>query len=187
MTKGTAIRSRALSGLLALLSFAPEVSAEPFEMDVVETDEVRLLYFDPFQTYLVPHVLRNFHNSLEFQKSTFNWTPQEKSTIVLTDLSDYGNAGAGASPYNGISVYIAPASRTLETMPSSERIFMIMNHELVHIANMDVANSQDRRWRRFFGGKPRHTDRHPESILYNYLTVPRLSSRAREETYDELR
>ncbi|MCH8059616.1 MAG: hypothetical protein IIA11_04065, partial [Proteobacteria bacterium] len=145
-------------------------------MDVVETDEVRLLYFDPFQTYLVPHVLRSFHNSLKFQRQVFDWEPHEKPTIVLTDLSDYGNAGASVSPYNGVSVYIAPASRTLETMPSSERIFMIMNHELVHIANMDVANSQDRRWRRFFGGKPRHTDRHPESILYNYLTVPRLSS-----------
>jgi hypothetical protein len=145
-------------------------------MDVVETDEVRLLYFDPFQTYLVPHVLRNFHNSLEFQKRTFGWTPYDKSTIVLIDLSDYGNAGAGSSPYNGLNLYIAPASRTLETMPSSERIFMIMNHELVHIANMDVANKKDLGWRRFFGGKPRWTDKHPESILYNYLTVPRLST-----------
>ena len=161
-----------------ILSFAlaEPVGAEAFEMDVVETNEVRLLYFDPFQTYLVPHVLRNFHNSLEFQKRTFGWTPYEKSTIVLTDMSDYGNAGAGSSPYNGISVFIAPASRTLETMPSSERIFMIMNHELVHVANMDVANKKDLAWRRFFGGKPRHTDKHPESILYNYLVVPRLST-----------
>lgn len=147
-----------------------------FEMDSVETDDVRLLYFDPFYTHLVPHVLRSFHNSLEFQRKVFDWEPREKSTIILTDLSDYGNAGAGASPYNGVSVYIAPASRTLETMPSSERIFMIMNHELVHVANMDVSNSHDRRWRRFFGGKPRQTDKHPESILYNYLTVPRLSA-----------
>ena len=145
-------------------------------MDVVETDEVRLLYFDPFQTHLVPHVIRNFHNSLDFQKQIFAWTPQEKATIILTDLSDYGNAGAAASPYNGVSVFVAPASRTLETMPSSERIFMIMNHELVHVANMDVANAQDLRWRKFFGGKPRQTDEHPETILYNYLTIPRLSS-----------
>jgi hypothetical protein len=145
-------------------------------MDLVETDDVRVLYFDPFQTHLIPYVIRNFHNSLGFQKEIFGWEPQERSTIILTDLSDYGNAGAAASPYNGVSVYVAPASRTLETMPSSERVFMIMNHELVHVANMDVANSTDRRWRRFFGGKPRQSDRHPESILYNYLTVPRLSS-----------
>jgi len=158
------------------LLIADHVAAEAFEMDAKETDEIRLLYFDPFQTHLVPHVIHNFHNSIDFQKQMFDWTPNEKSTVILTDLSDYGNAGAGASPYNGVSIYIAPASRTLETMPSSERIFMIMNHEMVHVANMDVANSTDRRWRKFFGGKPRWTDRHPETILYSYLTIPRLTS-----------
>jgi hypothetical protein len=170
------MRACSVIALLALLGMTADAGADAFEMDVVESDEVRVLYFDPFQTHLVPYVLRNFHNSLEFQRELFEWEPLEKSTIILTDLSDYGNAGAGASPYNGVSVYVAPASRTLETMPSSERVFMIMNHELVHVANMDVANSTDRRWRRFFGGKPRQSDRHPESILYNYLTVPRLST-----------
>jgi hypothetical protein len=60
-------------------------------------------------------------------------------------------------------------------MPSSERVFMLMNHELVHVANMDMATEQDLKWRRLFGGKPRQTDRHPETMLYNYLTVPRLT------------
>ena len=161
---------------LAILAPMATVNAGGLVLDKVETDELRLLYIDPFQTYLVPHVVRNYHNSLAFQKEVFGWEPSDKPTIILTDLSDYGNAGAGASPYNGVMVYIAPASRTLETMPSSERIFMLMNHELVHVANMDVANEQDRRWRRFFGGKPRQTSAHPESILYNYLTVPRLST-----------
>lgn len=158
------------------MTLAGAASAEPFEIDVIETDDVRVLYFDPFQTHLIPHVIRSFHNSLDFQRELFDWEPYDKNSVILTDLSDYGNAGAGASPYNGITVYVAPASRTLETMPSSERIFMIMNHELVHVANMDSANSKDNAWRRFFRGKPRQTDRHPETILYNYLTVPRLSS-----------
>lgn len=147
--------------------------AAPFEMDVLETEDLHLLYFDPFQTYLLPHVVRNFHNSYEFQKYLFGWQPQGKVTVVLTDLSDYGNAGAAVSPRNGVSVYIAPSSRTLETMPSSERIFQLMNHELVHLANMDMATEQDLKWRRFFGGKPRQTIEHPETLLYNYLTVPR--------------
>jgi hypothetical protein len=159
-----------------LLLFADLANADAFEMDIVETDEVRLLYFDPFQTYLVPHVLRSAHNSLEFQRQVFDWEPHEKSTIILTDLSDYGNASAGSSPYNTVLASVAPLSRTLETLPRSERIFMLMNHEFVHVANVDVANSRDRRWRRFFGGKPLPADRHPESILYHYLTVPRGNS-----------
>ncbi len=155
--------------------FSVQSYAAPFEMDVVETEDLRLLYLDPFQTYLLPHVVKNFHNSYEFQKYLYGWQPQEKSTVILTDFSDYNNAGASASPRNGISIFIAPASRTLETMPSSERIFMLMNHELVHVANMDMATEQDLKWRRFFGGKPRQTSQHPETMLYNYLTVPRLT------------
>jgi hypothetical protein len=144
-------------------------------MDLLETDDLQLLYFDPFQTYLTPLVGRTFYNSLQFQRRIFDWTPQEKSTLVLTDLADYGNAGAGVSPRNGVSLYVAPPSHTLETLPGSERMYSTMNHEAVHLANMDVANSRDLFWRRLFAGKPRPTDEHPETILYNYLTVPRLS------------
>ena len=151
------------------------VAAKPFEMDMLETKDLRLLYTDP-EGYLAPHVARSFENSLKFQRSIFDWTPYDRTTIVLTDLSDYGNAGASASPSNAVSVFIAPDSLTLETSPGSERMFMLFNHELVHVATMDGWNRRDRRWRLFFGGKPRQTDEHPETILYNYLTVPRLSS-----------
>jgi len=160
--------------LLAAL-FSLPAHAAPLEMDLIETDDMRLLYFDPFQTYLTPLVGRTFYNSLQFQRRTFDWTPNEKSTLLLTDFADYGNAGASASPRNGVTLYIAPPSHTLETLPGSERMYSTMNHEAVHLANMDVANSRDRAWRRFFGGKPRQTDEHPETLLYNYLTVPRMS------------
>ena len=145
-------------------------------MDFIETEDFRLLYLDPVQTYLTPHVARTFRNSLDFQRRIFDWTPYEKSTLLLIDLADYGNAGAGSSPSNGLTIYVAPPSHTLETLPGGERMYSLMNHEMVHVANMDVANSQDLRWRQFFGGKPRQTEEHPESILYNYLTIPRLSS-----------
>lgn len=162
--------------LLAACLFSGSASGAPFVMDYIETDDFRLLYLDPFQTYLTPHIARTFENSLEFQRRIFEWTPYEKSTLLLVDLSDYGNAGAGASPSNGVTIYIAPPSHTLETLPGGERMYSLMNHELVHVANMDAASSADLRWRSFFGGKPRQTEEHPESILYNYLTVPRLSS-----------
>ncbi|NNF15628.1 MAG: hypothetical protein HKN70_02720, partial [Gammaproteobacteria bacterium] len=145
-------------------------------LDVVETADLRLIYQSPFQDHLVPHIARNYQNSLQFHKKTLGWTPSEETTIVLTDLTDYGNAGAVGAPYNGVVVYIAPSSRTLETLPGSEAIFMLMNHELAHVGHIDVANQRDLFWRRVFGGKPRQTDEHPESILYNYLTVPRLSA-----------
>ena len=162
--------------LLAASLVSVPAAAAPFVMDFIETDDFRLLYLDPFQTYLTPHVARTFENSLDFQRRIFDWVPYDKSTLLLIDLADYGNAGAGASPSNGLTIYIAPPSHTLETLPGGERMYSLMNHEMVHVANMDAANSTDLRWRNFFGGKPRQTEQHPESILYNYLTVPRLSS-----------
>ncbi len=48
-----------------------------------------------------------------------------------------------------------------------------MNHELTHIATMDVANHADYWWRTAFNGKPLPIVDHPESILYNYLAAPR--------------
>ena len=120
--------------------------AAPFEIDFIETDDLLLIYQDPFQTYLVPHVSKSFHNFLAFQRYLFDWTPHEKTTLVLTDFSDYGNAGASVSPRNVVSVYIAPSNRTLELLPGNERTFMIMNHEMTHVATMDVANSQDLRF-----------------------------------------
>ena len=170
------MRSIKIAVLSATLLATNLSSAGAFELDKLETEDLRLLYFDPFQTYLVPNVTRSFHNSLEFQKYIFNWTPYEETTILLKDFSDYGNAGAAVSPVNAVSVDIAPPSHTLEVIPGSERFFSLMNHEMVHVATMDISNEQDRKWRRFFGGKPRETDKHPETMLYSYLATPRFSS-----------
>src|SRR5688572_6498200 len=115
-------------GLASLLAVQP-VLAAPFELDRLETDDFLLLYLDPFQTYLTPLVASTFYNSLQFQRQTFDWTPSEKTMVMMTDLGDYGNASAGASPRNGVMLYVAPPSRTLETMPSSERMYSLMNHE----------------------------------------------------------
>jgi hypothetical protein len=148
-------------------------SAGPFWLDMQESEELRLLYFDPLTTYLTPHVTRSYYNSLQFQKRIFNWTPYEKTTVTLRDYQDYGNASALSSPFGIISVHVAPLYHTFESFPAVERVYMLMNHELVHVATGDVANSQDLRWRRFFGGKPVPVDDHPESLLYAYLTAPR--------------
>jgi hypothetical protein len=124
--------------------------ADEFEMDVLETDELRLLYFDPLTTYLTPHVIRSFHNSMEFQQDIFNWTPWERTTVMLQDFSDYGNAAALSSPRNLLWVDIAPLNHSFETFPAIERIYMLMNHELVHVATGDGWNEQDRKWRKIF-------------------------------------
>ena len=150
--------------------------AEKFELAQLQTNDLRLLYQDPQQTYLTPYIARSFLNALELEKRIFKWAPYEKVTFVLTDTSDYGNGRALVSPQNIIAAELSPSSHAFETMPSNERFHSLTSHELVHIATLDAWNDDDRKWRRFFGGKPRETDEHPETLVYNYLSTPRNST-----------
>ncbi len=145
-------------------------------LSTVETDSLRLLYFDPTETYLVPRVIQTFHNSADRQKSILGYDPDEKTTVLLTDFSDYGNAGANSAPRNILAVDVAPISLSFETAAPAERLYTIMNHELVHITNTDQAAPADLRARKFFGGKVVAKPENPETILYQYLTTPRKSS-----------
>jgi hypothetical protein len=159
-----------------MMFFCTSMQADGLDMNVLETEDLRLIYIDPFYTHLVPHAARSFHNSLDFQKRIFNWVPwDDQVTVLLKDFSDYLEAAATAAPVNLLMLDIAPPTHTYETLPTSERIYSAMNHELVHVATGDAWNEKDARWRRFLGGKPWVTDAHPESILYHFLTTPRMA------------
>ena len=162
--------------LIATSFFLAAPAAVAQGLKYAETDELRLLYFDPTETYLVPRVIQTYHDSLDRQKSILGYTPSDKTTILLTDFSDSGNAGAGAVPSNTLTVDIAPISFTFETSQPAERMYAIMNHEMVHIATMDKAGDDDNRSRNFFGGKVLATSEHPETLVYQYLTAPRILS-----------
>ncbi len=153
----------------------PAFTLQEIDLSKLETNDLRLLYFDPTETYLTPYIARSFENSFAFQQKMFGWKPWDKTTILLKDFADYGNAAARASPNNAILVDIAPLSQEFETFSAGERFFTLMNHEPTHVATMDVWNDQDAFWRTVFHGKPMPLQDHPESILYNYLATPRVN------------
>ncbi|MFI4933651.1 MAG: YncE family protein [Caulobacterales bacterium] len=146
------------------------------DLSKIETRDLKLLYFDPAETYLTPYVARALENSMAFQKRIYGWKPWDRTTVLMKDFSDYANAGARASPNSTLLIDIAPLSQTFETLSAGERFFTLADHELTHVATMDVWNSDDARWRHFFHGKPTPLEDHPESILYNYLATPRVNA-----------
>jgi hypothetical protein len=147
--------------------------ASGFQLSTLETKNLSLLYLDPVQTYLTPYIARSFENALAFHKEKMRWQPWDRTTMLLKDFSDYGNAAALGSPSNMVLLDVAPLSLSMETFSPGERFFTLTNHELAHVAAIDVWNSRDAFWRRFLGGKPTPLQKHPESILYNFLTSPR--------------
>ena len=160
-----------VSVTLLFTAFQPANAAE---LSSLETADMRLLYFDPMHTYLVPHVARCFQNALAGHNSLLQFQPDEQATVFLKDYSDYGNASAGVLPSNNVAIDVAPPSFTFETLTPDERMCAALNHELVHIATMDQATRSDRMARTLFGGKVTPVAAHPETIFYSYLTNPRV-------------
>ena len=149
--------------------------ARSAELNQLQTDDLQLVWFHPTLDYIAPHVARSFENSMAWQQRVLGWQPDGPVNVMLKDFGDYGNAGARSNPNNALIVDIAPLSFSFETFVASERMFALMNHELVHVAQMDMWDQQDMGWRHFFGGKVRIDPHHPETLLYSYLTTPRVT------------
>jgi hypothetical protein len=160
------------AGLLAL-GLAGEAGAQ---LAALETPDLRLVYPSPTMTFVTPHAGRCFENGLGFERKLFDYAPSEKVTVLMTDLSDSGNAGAGAVPRNNMSLEIAPLSFTYETIVANERVNFLMNHELVHVMAMDKAAGKDRFFRTVFAGKVAPIPEQPESIAWFFLTTPRAAA-----------
>jgi hypothetical protein len=161
------------AGLLVVACGASPARAQ---FRALETDDLRLVYFHPSETFLAPHVARSFANSMRFHRALFGYRPSEKVTVLLTDFSDFGNAGATSVPRPSVNVRIAPLSFAFETFAANERMNTLMNHELVHVVAMDQAARSERVFRRLFGGTVSPIADHPASILYFYLTAPRVAA-----------
>jgi hypothetical protein len=93
------------------------------------------------------------------------WQPSERTTLLLKDHSDYGTVAAGTMPRNRLTFDVSPISHEFETYPASERFYSWMNHELFHVAQGDLANDDDNRYRRLFLGKVSPMPAYPESLV----------------------
>ena len=106
-----------------------------------------------------------------FPQANVQLEPWDRTTVLLKDFGDYGNAAARSSPNNAVLLDVAPLSQSMETFTPGERFFTLTNHELAHVATMDVWNKRDAFWRKFLSGKPMPIQEHPELILWNYLST----------------
>ncbi len=169
------LRQRVLLGFATALLVAPGVASSD-DLAFVETESLRIVYYDPDEDYLVPHATQSFLSGLAAQERLFNYVPDGPINVFLRDLSDRGGASAHVAPRNEIDFEVAPSNEPYETFSSGDRFAATAVHELTHIATMDRASPEDARFRRLFNGKVPVYSAHPESLLYYYLTAPRATS-----------
>ena len=166
-------RTAIWTGLLVSVLAAGPVSAQ-LNLQFYRTEDMIVVYMDEDNSYILPHLTRCFENSLGFHKDLFDYQPSEEITVLLQDFDDYGYAGATPLPSNYLTIGIEPFEYVYETSPTNERINWVMSHELLHIVASDQVAPKDRKWRKFFGGKVVPDPVQPLSMLYAYLTTPRL-------------
>lgn len=162
-----------LASVFGVIFFIGIFSPTKAQFKSVETDDLHLIYYDFGHEMLVGHAIRSFNNALEYHERKFDYTPSEKTSVIVQDFGDFGNAGASAVPQNVILMGISPFSYAFEKNPANERINVLMNHELVHIAAQDNVSSSDQFFRSLFMGKVDPVQMDPISMLYGYLTTPR--------------
>jgi hypothetical protein len=158
----------AVATVLALISG----SAFPVDLSFLETDELRIVYF-PDELSLVPHATQSFLSGLAAHRRVWGYVPNDGVNLFLRDWRDRGNATTYWVPHNLIEFDVAPYYNPYETFTSADPFEALAVHELAHSATTDRASPEDYRWRHFFHGKVAVDSAHPETLLYNYLTVPR--------------
>jgi hypothetical protein len=159
---------------VVLVLLVPHPASSQLDLKTVETEHMRLIYYDEGHEYVIPHLARCFENSIGFHMDKFDWTPSEKVTVILRDLNDHGYAGATSLPVNYLIIGIEPYEQVYETSPTNERLNWVMSHELLHVVASDQATSSDRFYRKLFFGKVMTEPEMPISMIYSYMTSPRM-------------
>jgi len=143
------------------------------QVKVLETKELKVVYYDPATAFQAPEGLRAFLAALDLDRQLFGYTPDGHLTVLLSDFDDSGNASAVTTPHNMVRMSIAPMNEPFASLSKGRTFPVTATHEAIHITFNDYANRTDHRFRQWFRGKVGVDAQHPESLLYYYLTSPR--------------
>ncbi len=143
------------------------------QLKYVETRDLRVIYYDPGTSFLVPSATRAFLDALDAQNALFAYRPDGKVNVLLQDFSDAANASADATPNNRIFFEVSTPDDPYESISPADDFASTAAHETTHLVVNDGVNSADQHVRALFRGKVDVDAQHPESLLYYYLTTPR--------------
>lgn len=128
------------------------------------------IFHDPrldWKTLHTPHFKVHYHSGLESQARAvvvmveevherltthFDWVPQQKTDVVLTDETDFANGSATPLPYNRMTLIVTPPDDGL--MDYASWLESLIVHEYTHIIHLDRAERNPQRLRSVLGRHP---------------------------------
>lgn len=81
----------------------------------------------------------------------FDWTPEQKTHVVLSDHIDLPNGTATPLPNNRIELFMSPPSDIFSLEDYDDWKSLVFKHEFVHIAHLDKAEDFPLHARKFLG------------------------------------
>lgn len=118
--------------------------------DVRETTHFRIIYQEPLAD-AVPLVARYCEEAFDDLTVVFNWTPQEKTTVLVQDGFDTHNGWATSIPHNTITIYTAGPTPGTSIFQHGNYLKRTIYHELTHVLTMDMRLGYSRYMSMIFG------------------------------------
>jgi Tol biopolymer transport system component len=170
--------SKHILAVMALLVFLPIINPltcysaviDPaFKFSTIETEHFTIHFHQGLDraAFRTAEILESVQSKLT---ENFQWTPQERTQVVLLDNTDFANGLATVLPYNAIYINLSPPFPDLTISESDDWLELVLIHEYVHILTMDPARGYSSGLRRIFGKTMPGYD--PLSSLLFFLTAP---------------
>ena len=157
---------------LSILSPLPCYSASidpSFKFSTIETDHFTIHFHQGLEmsAFRAAEILEDVQNKLT---DNFQWTPRDRTQVVLFDNTDFANGRATVLPYNAIYINLSPPFPDLIISESDDWLELVLVHEYVHILTIDPARGYSSHLRKVFGKTMPGYD--PLSAALFFLTAP---------------
>jgi Tol biopolymer transport system component len=130
--------------LLAAL-FAPQTSSALDDPDLdyytLETDHFYIHYYTGLENF-ARRVARVHEEAHQILSPLLDWTPADKTHVVLTDKSDTANGAARAFGRNRVLIYTMPPEPEGVLGYYDDWLRILVYHEYVHVLHLDTASEE---------------------------------------------
>lgn len=138
--------------LSAFFSFPQQLSYIPYQGIMKEIKTPNFIILFPEDKENRAQIAANYCEDIrEKLKDFFDWKPYERTTVVLTDNTDYPNGLASPTPRNTIFINLAFTELNSNLKDYEDPLYTLLVHEYTHILHIDQIRGGAWFWRVLYG------------------------------------
>nr|HPK61258.1 hypothetical protein [Spirochaetota bacterium] len=136
----------------AVLTFPQQLSYIPYQGVMKEIKTPNFIILFPKKNEKRAQIAANYCEDIHSKlKDFFDWKPYERTTVVLTDNTDYPNGLASPTPRNTIFINLAFTELNPNLRDYEDPLYTLLVHEYTHILHIDQIRGGAWFWRVLYG------------------------------------